>query len=489
MGLKRSTRRDFLAGAARGAGGLLILSSARTVRAYQANERMRLAVFGKMYNAQHFLIAAHIYNAELVAVCNPDQRAMPDVRKLWQQQADNLASSPNADQQRAAEQYRRLAQGEGAKSLRRRPAAVRRDGRPDRCLRRFRLRSLSTGWPAGRPCAGKPVCSERPLGLTISDARTLRALAAETKLPTTYRSPGTGTGQFRRAIELVQDGVIGPVQEVHVWFKRGGPDRDAPPQGRQPVPEGLNWDLWLGPLAWRDYHPDWMAYAHWRETSNGGLGSFGPHTTIFPFLTLGLRELWDAPGRPIRVQAECARLNRLSFPRWERVRWEIPARQAMPPVTITWHHGPEYAPGTRELIHGKLRQFGVVQPDEADALMKDAGSMLVGSEGALVADDHSVRVTGLPRDKFQTIDMNRPQRIGESFNIYKDWIDTCRGAKRQILASFDNGGPLSELLMLGNIATQYPGETLTYDPVAGQVTSHAEANQRLGFKYRDGWRI
>jgi hypothetical protein len=487
----RLTRRDFVATSGRGLGGLLILSSARSALGYQANDRLRLAVFGSLYNAQHFLIAAHIYNAQIVAVCNPDQRKIAGVRKMWQEQADRLAGAQNADQRQVAEQYRRLAKGEGVKVL----ADIRQvlgemAGQIDALV--VSDYDHFHGVACGAALrAGKPVCSERPLGLAISDARSLRALAAETKVPTVYRSPGTATGQFRRAMELVQDGVLGPVNEVHIWFKRGGPDRDAPPQGQKPVPEGLNWDLWLGPLAWREYHPDWMSYAHWRETCNGGLGSFGPHTTIFPFLTLGLRELWDPPGAPIRVQAECSRLNRISFPRWERVRWEIPARPKgnLPPVTITWHHGPEFAPGARDLIHSKLRQFGVPKPEDADALMKDAGSMVVGSEGVLVADDHSVHVTALPKDKFEKIDTNRPQRIAESHGIYKDWMDACRGGKSHILASFDNGGPLSELLMLGNIATQYPGETLTYDPVAGQITNHAEAHQKLVFKYRDGWRI
>jgi len=478
-----------MAGAARGLGGLLILPAARMARAYQANERLRLAVFGNMYNAQHFLTASHIYDADVVAVCNPDRRKIAETFKRWAEQADRLANSPTAKDRQAAPRYARMARGEDVKVF----ADIRRV-----------FGEMAEGIDAlvvsdydhfhGVACgaalrAGKPVCSERPLGLTISDARGLRSLAAETKLPTTYRSPGTGTGPFRRAMELVEDGLIGPVKEVHIWFKRGGPDRDAPPQGKQAVPEGLDWDLWLGPLVWREYHPDWMSYAHWRETSNGGLGSFGPHTTIFPFMTLRLRALWNIPATRIRVQAECSRLNRLSFPRWERVRWEIPARKDMPPVAITWHHSPEFAPGARELIHEKMRQFGVLQPDEADALMKNAGSMLVGSEGALVADDHSVHVTALPRDKFEGIETDRPQRIADSHGIYMDWIDACRGEKPTILASFDNGGPLSELLMLGNIATQFPAETLSYDPVVGKIADHTEANQKLVFKYRDGWRM
>jgi len=79
--------------------------------------------------------------------------------------------------------------------------------------------------------------------------------------------------------------------------------------------------------------------------------------------------------------------------------------------------------------------------------------------------------------------------FAESRGIYHDWMDACRGGQPRILANFENGGRLSELLMLGNIATLYPGETLAYDPVAGQISSHAEANTTLAFKYRDGWRL
>jgi hypothetical protein len=290
---------------------------------------------------------------------------------------------------------------------------------------------------------------------------------------------------------LVEEGAIGAVKEVHIWFKRGGPDREAIPEGKQMVPEGLDWDLWLGPLPARDYHPDWMAYSHWRETSNGGLGVFGAHTTIFPFLALKVRTLWNASVKapPIRVTAECSRVNRVSFPRWERVRWEIPARSDLPPVVVTWHHGPDFSPGSRELLHEKLRAFGIIDREEADAIMRDAGSMLIGSEGALVGDDHSVRVTALPKEKFHGVETKRPLRIPASRGIYADWMDACRGARPHILAEFDNGGPLSELLMLGNIATQYPEEPLLYNPATGRITNKPEANEKLGFTYRTGWSL
>jgi hypothetical protein len=490
MSMKHNlNRRSFLGRAAAGVGGFWLLPSARMARTYAANERLRLAVFGAMYNAEHFLTAAHIYNADIVAVCNPDRRKMPGLVKRWDEAAKKLGSSLRAEEQRAAEQYRRLARGEGLKVY----ADIRRlTGEMAGEIDAFVVSDYDHfhGVACGAALrSGKPVCSERPIGLSVSDARGLRALASEAKVPTTYRSPGTGTGPFRRAMELIEDGAIGRVNQVHVWFKRGGPDRDALPQGPQPVPEGLDWDLWLGPLEWREYHADWMAYSHWRQTSNGGLGVFGAHTSIFPFLTLNIRELWDQPGEPIRVQAECSRLNRVSFPRWERVRWEIPARKEALPVTLTWHHGPEFAPGARELIHELLRRFGVAKAEEADALMGTAGSLVLGTEGALVADDHSVRVTALPKERFAEVELNRPLRIAESRGIYRDWIDACRGTKSTILAGFENGGRLSELLMLGNIATQFPGETLAYDPIAGEICNHSEAGRKLDFRYRHGWRM
>jgi len=471
-------RRRFLAGTA----GLLVLPRARAARGYPAAGRLRLAVFGTMYNAEHFLTAAPLYEADVAALADPDRRKIDGVLKRWEEAAAK-AKDPEA-----AGRFRRWARGEGVKLY----ADVRRmiaesAGEIDAVVVSHydHLHGVACG-AALR--AGKPVCSERPLGLVVADARRLRSLAAETGLPTTYRSPGTGSGAFRRALELVEEGGIGPVEEVHVWFRRGGPDRDAPPQGRQEVPAGLDWDLWLGPLPWRDYHPDWMSYAHWRETCNGGLGSFGPHTTVLPFLALGIRELWDAPGAAIRVRAECARLNRVSFPRWERVRWEIPARGRRPPLVLTWHHGPDFAPGTREQVREKLRAFGVTKPEEADALMGTAGSLLVGRDGALVGDDHSVRVTALPRDRFAGFE-TRPLRGRESKGIYRDWIDACRGATPPVLATFENGGRLSEMLMIGNIATLFPGETLAYDPAAGRFAGHPGAEAKLAFPYREGWRI
>ena len=468
MNLSRpsSTRRKFLT---TGAGaGLTILPSTRTAFSYEANERLNLAVFGHKYNAQSILPSCHVNNLAVVALCDPDRAVIEQALSKFGSVAAQLETGPTGrSNAQFAESYRKMSRCDGIGTY----DDIRRLF--DRQVDSFdALVVANLDQFHGTACrlaleSGKPVCTERPLGLNIEEARSLSRLAAEKQLPVTYRSPGTGKNEFRRAMELVEDGAIGPVKEVHIWFDRGGPDRNALPKGSQSVPAGLNWDTWLGPLPDRPYHKDWKSYAHWRETCNGGLGVFGMHTTIFPFMALKLHELWNesANPAPIRVSAECSRTNPISFPKWERVRWEIPARRDMPPVTITWHHGPGFAPGAGELVREKLGQFGVTDASAAAKLMKKAGSMLIGSDGALVGSDHSATITVLPAEKFAGVEKLQPQRIAPTRGIYRDWFDACRGSnKPEILASFENGGALSELVMLGNIATRFPEQSLAYDP-------------------------
>ncbi|MFN3651313.1 MAG: Gfo/Idh/MocA family protein [Armatimonadota bacterium] len=491
---RRVDRRRLLGGALGGAG--LLIVPPRTAFTYQANERLELAVIGHIYNAGHFTTSAHIYeNVRLAALCDPEQAEIGKTLRAWRERAERGPAAAEANERRAAEYYGRLAES---------PPKVYSD--PRRLLEQMgdRLDGLVVSvfdhlhgaicGPAIR--AGKHVFSERPLGLTISDARALRELAARHRVATSIRNPGNAAGPFRRAIELIREGAIGPVREVHVWFFRAGPDHRQPPQGSSPVPEGLDWEAWLGPAASRPYHQAWTAYGHWRELSNGGIGTFGPHAANMAFMGLRVQDLWRpaAGGAPrtIRVEGRPERINRLSYPRWELIRWEVPAREregeTLPPVTFTWHQGPEgqLAPGSLELITGKMREHGAA-PEQAQGLLRDAGALIIGSEGAIATDSHNVVFTMLPEAKFRDLVQDRPLKLPSSQGHYRDWLLAIRGGAAP-WASFDYAGPLSEFLMLGNVATQFEG-ALEYDPVAGKILSHPEANEKLSWKYREGWSL
>jgi predicted dehydrogenase len=160
-----------------------------------------------------------------VALCDPDRRKIAKAFGRWKESAARMENAGKPEDREWSARYRRMAQGEGVEvySDIRRMFDEMADSIDALVVSHYdHLHGVACGHALR---TGKPVCSERPLGLNISDARNLRRLAAETRLPTTYRSPGTGQGQFRRAMELVEDGAIGSVREAHIWFKRIFQDR------------------------------------------------------------------------------------------------------------------------------------------------------------------------------------------------------------------------------------------------------------------------
>lgn len=481
------TRRRVLSGVGAGA-SVLFLSSPRTAFSFQANERIGLAVLGNLYVAGHFYSSLHAYpGVELVGMCNPDERQFAEAYKVWQEQAGKAASG---EQKKSAEYYRRLLDNKPPTFADFRAMLDAAGGRIDAVV--VSMFEHYHGVACGAAMrAGKHVFCERPLGRTVRESRALRDLARRQKVATSIRNPGNASNAFRRGVELVREGVIGPVEEVHVWFDRAGPDRDGPPRGEQPIPPGLLWDLWLGPLPARPYHPDWMAYATWRETSNGGVGTFGPHAANLAFAALNVHDLWKSAqgagaGATIRVSAECPRRNRVSFPEWEVVRWKVPARGSLPPVNFTWYHGKGLAPGAKARLAAMMTDRGATA-EQAEKLIGYAGAMLVGSKGLLVTDDHNVKFTLLPEASFKDVEQANPKTIAPSRGHYHDWFHAARGGE-PAWANFDYANALSEFLMLANVATQFDGE-LDYDPVAARIVNHAEGDRELGYTYRDGWAL
>jgi hypothetical protein len=431
----------------------------------------------------------HQLNLNIVALCDVDEKRLAQPYKLWEERAQSWPGSSKREEREAADQYRRLVKDKPKFFPDFRQMLDAMDKQIDAvvCATPDHTHAVVS---AAALRAGKHILAEKPLTITVHESRALRELAAERKLATSMGNQGTQSGQFRRAVELIREGALGTVEEVHVWFSRGGRDHREPPQGSEPVREGLHWDLWLGPVAWRAYHPRWIARTHWRETSAGELGNFGPHTANMAFMGLNIADLWKADtsvksSEPIRVEAKFPNINRLSFPRWEIIRWKVPARGNMPPVTVTWHHGttPELSPGSRELIEDLMHKRGL----PVEALRKDVGALIVGSEGVIATTSHNTEFVMLPEEKFRHVEKKIPKTISLSRGHYRDWVLACQGAEMP-LANFGYSATLNEFLMLGTVATQFEAE-LEYDPVAGKIVNHVEANDALHYTYRDGWTL
>ena len=480
----RVSRRRFLADTALAGGGLLILRDSTAAFGYPANERLNLALVGCGGRGTWFVDTIPKM-ANVVALCDVSAQKIDEALKRWEDSAKRFASSPHRWEQKAAEEYRRL--------LKTRPKTF-ADFR--KMLADFGpgIDAVVIAIPdhthavasAAAIKAGKHVYCEKPLTRTLGESRALRELARKHKVATSMGNQGTASGQFRRALELVRDGTLGQIKEVHVWNTGGGADRKEPPKDGGPVPEGLDWDLWLGPAAFRPYHREWMHRNLWRDFGTCQLGNWASHTANLAFMALRVQDLWlaDPPkgSRPVlRVEAKCSAINRLSFPRWEIIQWEIPARANLPPITLAWYNGA--APGARELVEPLLGGLEKRQK----SLMQFAGALIVGTKGRIHATGHNATFRLLPENQFRGVETQRPQSVDASRGHEMDWLLACGGGK-PAWANFDYASALNEFLMLGNVATQFD-EKLDFDPAALKITNHAEADALLRCDYRQGWSL
>lgn len=457
-------RRRFLQCAAFSASGLLWFHCGRSALGGQAKDALRIALVGVGGRGQWFTSTIPRMGHKLVALCDVNDTRNPAAYEQW----------PKAKKFR---DFRKMLDAQHAEI----DAVI--VATPDHthavaCAAAIR--------------AGKHVFCEKPLTRTVHESRALRELARRHKVATSMGNQGTAAGPFRRALELIRQGAIGPIREVHVWNSEGGANRKEPPQDGGAVPEFLDWDLWLGPAEFRPYHRQWMQRNAWRDFGTCQLGNWGSHSANLAFRALRVDELWldpsAAPARSlIRIQATHSGVNRLSFPQWETVQWTLPARAGSPPIPFTWHNG--RAPGSRDLIEGLLGD-DLDWGDKKDKKWADhGGALIVGARGRIHATAHNATFRLLPAGQFQGVQVQRPETIEESRGHEQDWVIACQGGK-PAWASFEYADALNEFLMLGNLSTQIdPGTVLEFDPVAMTMVNHPGADALIRCHYRSGWTL
>ncbi len=310
---------------------------------------------------------------------------------------------------------------------------------------------------------GKHVYCEKPLSYSVYEARQVAEAARKARVATQLGNQGQATEEARVVQEFILDGAIGPVSEVHVGLGRRFWDPPAwasrPPE-TPPVPEGLDWDLWLGPAPSRPYHP---AYHPWRwrdwwDFGTGPLGDMGCHvlSTVFKALKL---------THPISVEAECAERGPEVYPRTFRVRYEFPARDGMPSVALNWYDGEFLPPRPKDLESGR----------------SVSGVVYIGQQGTLMG--HRL----VPESRMQSYG-RPPTVLPRSPGQYKEWIDACRGGAPAGSDFVGHSGLLTETPLLGNIAIRV-GKRLEWDGPNLKFTNDAAANQYLRREYRDGWTL
>ncbi|MHC4556903.1 MAG: Gfo/Idh/MocA family protein [Planctomycetota bacterium] len=457
-------RRLFLRNTVFASLGMLILRNSRSAYSYEANEKLNVALIGVGGRGRWFVGTIPKLGTNVVAMCDVNDRKAE-------------LSFKEIPQARKFHDFRKMLE-EMNKDI---DAVV--IATPDHTHAVASATAMR---------AGKGVFCEKPLTHNIKEARKLRELASKCKVATQMGNQGTSSEAFRRAVELVQAGVIGDVREVHAWNTGGGPgDRPVPTEEHR-ITDYLRWDLWLGPAQFRPYNSRWLDWWHgWRDFGTGNLGNWASHTMNLPFNALRLDTLWDRKSGSsaknlVKLEPEVSGVHKHAFPKWEIIHYDFPARGDMPPVRINWYNGPGQAPGPRDMIEqmiGRRLDWG----DAGEKKWQDhAGCLLMGNKGMIHSTGHNMSFTLLPVDKFKDFE-GPPHKLPRARGHEQEWLNACRGGPAA-MSNFDYAGPLAEFVLLGNVATLV-GETIEFDPLEMKVVNNRQANAALEREYRLGWSL
>jgi hypothetical protein len=347
---------------------------------------------------------------------------------------------------------------------------------------------------------GKHVYCQKPLTQTVWEAREMRRLANEKKLATQMGNQGSAGTGLRRAVEVIQAGVIGAPRELHVWSNRPiwpqGLDR---PIGEDPVPANVDWDLWLGPAAHRPfksgvYHN--FAWRGWYDFGTGALGDMACHTVNMPFRALKL-------GYPTAVELEVAsRVYPETFPLTSRIRFDFPERDGLPPCKFWWYDG---NPNSK---HAMFKSGNFVSPLRPSADLTHeivsqrgelpaSGCLVIGEKGKLFAgDDYGARFQVVLKDEKEYTPSDKheaciavPQTIPRSPGHDQEWFAMMKGGPAAY-SNFDIAAYLTEIILLGCVALRSGvGHKLEWDGPNMRATNAPEAAQFVKRQNRKGWEI
>ena len=337
---------------------------------------------------------------------------------------------------------------------------------------------------------GKHVYVQKPMTRLISEARALTEAARKYKVVTQMGNQGHSEEGLRLMQEWFEAGAIGDVREVHCWTNRPIWPQGMPrPTEEQPVPEGMDWDLWLGPAPARPfhktYHPSfWRA---WQDFGAGAMGDMACHVmdASYTVLKLGAPEsiiatagaIVQPPPAGQRGWGVRVKYND-SYPPSSLIHLSYPQRGNLPPVKVHWYDGGLLPERPSDL--------------EPDRRMPESGTIFVGSKGKMWCETYSESPRLIPETAMQAF--TRPPRTlprvpeGRNGGHEKNWLDAIR-SKGQAVAHFDYAGPFTESVLLGNVALRFPGERLMWDAVNMKVTNKPEADQFIQHAYKPGWAL
>lgn len=324
----------------------------------------------------------------------------------------------------------------------------------------------------------KHVYCEKPLTHNLREARIITEAAKKAGVATQLGTQNHASSNYRRVVELIQAGAIGPVREAHVWVSRAWgwqSQADAKehkdilwtadrPKEEMSVPRGLDWDLWLGPAPQRPFHsvyvpgPKWY---RWWDFGGGTMSDLGSHSMDLPFWALKL----DAP---VAVEAGGPPPHPELAPASMSATFHYAQRGELPAVKVTWYQGTLKPDLWKD---GKIPKWG-------------NGVLFIGSKGMLLSD-YGKHVL-LPEKEFTDF-QPPPKTIPDSIGHHAEWVQACKTGK-PTMCDFSYGGPLTEANYLGIVAYR-TGKRIEWDAKSQRIRNAPDAEQLLGREYRKGWKL
>ncbi len=306
---------------------------------------------------------------------------------------------------------------------------------------------------------GLHVYLEKPLAHNVWETRTLTDLARKKNLATQLGAQRHAMSNMHRVVELIQSGAVGTVSEIYSWV---GGSRGMPkmPTDKPPVPDSLDYDLWVGPAKYRPYHPSFCPYGwrFWWDFGTGETGNWGCHILDIPFWSLGLRY-------PTRVDASGPEVDADRTPQSMQTTFQFPAVDKRAAVKLHWSHG----------VPAILKEKGLSDKGNNTLFIGDKGMLLCGFDKRKL----------LPEDQFANA--KAPERtIPDSPGFHQEWVNACK-SEGPSTCDFSYSGPLAETVLLGNVAYRAGG--FDWDADHMSTGSNNAAHALLKTEYRKGWKV
>jgi predicted dehydrogenase len=322
--------------------------------------------------------------------------------------------------------------------------------------------------------AGRHVYCEKPLAHDLAETRELRELARRTRVVTQMGNQGSASASLRRCTEVIRAGALGPIREIRHWGAALGAKEDVP-DGHDPVPAGLNWDLWVGPAPMRPfkrdlYHP--LRWRDWHDFGNGDLADTCCHALNLPMRALDL-------GHPTRLVVNGHDGEKRSAT--AGVEFHFPARGQHPPLVVHWQ-GRSLPPD--EILAPLASTF----PDQP----RKSGLLILGEKGSIYTTHWNtnglIRLEGEPR----MTDITRhaatshiPVALPRPASHEQEWLDACRGEGRAF-SDFDTGGLLTEIGLAAVVALR-AGKSLDWDGANMRAHNAPDAARFIRREHRQKW--